>query len=134
MSRVSAALRREIRQRAEGRCEYCRHTDVLAAVRFEAEHIVPVKLRGEATIDNTAWACFQCNRFKGAAVAGYDHAGADVIRLFNPRRDEWSDHFSMEEGVIVPRTRIGGITAEVLRLNDSRRIDARRLLISRGLW
>ena len=134
MSRVSAALRREIRLRADGRCEYCRHPDALAGVRFEAEHIVPVKLQGEATFDNTAWACFQCNRFKGAAVAGYDHEGADVVRLFNPRRDEWDAHFSMDNGVIRPHTRIGRITTEVLRLNDPRRIDARRILMSRGHW
>mgnify|MGYP001213439564 CR=1 FL=1 len=134
MSRVTNALRREIRQRATGRCEYCRHPEAMSAVPFEAEHVIPVKLEGPTTAENTAWACFRCNRFKGGAVAGYDHREQDVVRLFNPRRDSWDDHFEMNDGVITPRTRIGETTIAVLRLNDEKRVEARRTLIKQGLW
>lgn len=134
MSRVPASIRREARQRAGGRCEYCRHPEGLAGVRFEAEHIIPAKLQGAAVTENVAWACFQCNRFKGASVAGYDREGGDVIRLFNPRRDAWDEHFTMADGAIWPVTSIARMTIEVLRLNDPRRVQARRILMAGGLW
>lgn len=134
MSRVPNALRREISLRANGRCEYCRHPEAMSAVPFEAEHVIPVKLEGPTTAENTARACFRRNRFKGGAVAGYDHREKDVVRLFDPRRDSWGDHFELNNGVIAPRTRIGETTVAVLRLNDEKRVEARRTLIKQGLW
>jgi hypothetical protein len=46
----------------------------------------------------------------------------------------WEDHFTLADGVIWPVTPIARMTVEVLRLNDSRRVAARKILIVKGLW
>jgi hypothetical protein len=38
-------------------------------------------------------------------------------RLFNPRTDDWQEHFTMEGFVIVGRTTVGRATVDALRMN-----------------
>jgi hypothetical protein len=63
-------------------------------------------------------------------VEARDPLTGQVVRLFNPRTDEWDDHFSWSaDGLdIVGRTPIGRATIATLKMND----DKQRYL--RALW
>jgi hypothetical protein len=56
--------------------------------------------------------------------------GAEIT-LFNPRRDNWADHFSWEQNglLIVGLTACGRATAAALNLNDSYHLSARAVWI-----
>jgi 5-methylcytosine-specific restriction endonuclease McrA len=53
-SRVSAALRRQVFERAQGLCEYCLIDQKHTAFGCELEHIVSEKHRGATTWENLA--------------------------------------------------------------------------------
>jgi putative hemolysin len=54
---MDAALRRLVRDRSGGRCEYCRLPEGESLVPFEIEHIIARKHRGRTVASNLAWAC-----------------------------------------------------------------------------
>jgi hypothetical protein len=60
---------------------------------YEPDHIIAVKHGGMSTLENLAWACFDCNRFKGSDIASLDTVSGDLIPLFNPRIHSWQEHF-----------------------------------------
>jgi hypothetical protein len=45
--------------------------------------------------------------------------------LFNPRLDNWDNHFSLEKGIIRGNTNIGFSTIKLLKLNSESRIEER---------
>ncbi|HEX4997229.1 MAG TPA: hypothetical protein VFY29_03330 [Terriglobia bacterium] len=50
-----------------------------------------------------------------------------IVRLFNPRKDNWQDHFELlSDFRIVGRTEIGRATTETLRMNRPLVIEIRR--------
>ena len=89
--RVSAALRRLIQARAHGRCEYCLIHEDDSHFRLQPDHVVAQKHRGPTHEDNLAWACYLCNLLKGSDIASVDIESGQVIRLFNPRSDQWEN-------------------------------------------
>ena len=53
--------------------------------------------------------------------------------LFNPRIQQWSDHFQLnEDGTITSLTAVGRTTTALLKLNDPIRIQVRVALIVAG--
>jgi 5-methylcytosine-specific restriction endonuclease McrA len=66
MSYISAALRKQVTDRAESKCEYCKFPQALSFFTFEMEHIISEKHDGETNLDNLALACPPCNRAKGS--------------------------------------------------------------------
>jgi hypothetical protein len=125
--RIAAALRRQVRERASGRCEYCSITEVEAFFPHEPDHIIAQKHGGQTVLHNLALACFDCNRFKGSDIASVDPVSGVLAPIFNPRMERWTDHFRFESGRIVPLTSIGRATERVLRLNLAHRIQIHRL-------
>src|ERR1051325_507151 len=93
--RISAALRREVRERARERCEYCLLAEVQAFFPHEPDHLIALKHGGETTSENLALACFDCNRFKGSDIASIDALTGGLVPLFNPRTQTWSEHFHL---------------------------------------
>jgi hypothetical protein len=62
-----------------------------------------------------------------------DPSTGALTRLFNPRTDRWSDHFSIsgDGSIIETLTAIGAVTAHVLQLNhDERQIERAALRVS----
>src|SRR5262245_15898989 len=57
-----------------------------------------------------------------------------VVRLFNPRRQSWTRHFSFDGAMIVGRTQCGRATVVVLALNAHERVDLRAELIADGVF
>ena len=112
-----------IRQRANGRCEYCHYPELLSSAPLSIDHIQPQSLGGGDDPDNLALACRRCNERRYNFTSGTDPATGKEVALFNPRQDQWSDHFmwSADGLEIIGVTPTGRATCERLDLNDKRR-------------
>jgi HNH endonuclease len=129
---MEAATRRLVRQRAQGRCEYCRLPQAAQPfVTFHVEHIIARQHGGSDDPMNLCLACERCNAFKGPNVAGLDPATGHVEPLFNPRTQSWPDHFELRGALIVGLSPVGRTTLEVLAMNEGRRAQLRADLIAR---
>ena len=120
---IPTAMRRAVIERANGCCEYCGKPQI-GFFAHEIDHIIAEKHRGATTLENLAFACFECNRFKGSDIASLDPLTDELTPLFNPRTQLWKTHFRYEQGVIVPLT-AGRVTVDLLHLNDASRIQER---------
>lgn len=128
MSRhIPNALRKLVAERADNRCEYCKIREEDAFFSFEIDHVISLKHGGETTSENLAYSCFACNNCKGSDVGTALLPDRTFVRLFDPRNDDWEEHFKLEDGVIIARTKIAQATVKVLKLNDVNRIVERRL-------
>jgi HNH endonuclease len=119
-----------VRQRAEGRCEYCRvHQRYYPDFAFHIEHIIARQHRGPDELENLAFACHLCNNKKGPNLSGIDPDTGELTRLFNPRTDVWSTHFRLEDdGFILGLTPIGRTAVYVLGMNVAARVQIRRVI------
>jgi hypothetical protein len=76
-----------------------------------------VKEGGETVAENLALACVSCSLRKAARIDALDPVTQAACRLFHPRRDSWSEHFSWQGVRLVGLTPIGRTTVEALRMN-----------------
>jgi hypothetical protein len=100
----------------------------------EPDHISATKHRGPTVSDNLAYACFDCNRAKGSAIASLDPATGILTPLYTPRIQVWSEHFRSNGPIIEPLTDVGRVTVLLLRLNDSFRVTGRASLMREGRY
>lgn len=134
-SRISAALRREVRARAAARCEYCLLAEEDAFFPHEPDHVVAEKHGGATEASNLALACFDCNRFKGSDIASLDPDTGALAPLFHPRAEEWASHFQASgDGQVLARTATGRVTVSLLRMNAPARVEVRRELAAIKRW
>jgi len=131
---MEAALLRQVWRRAGSCCEYCRIPQAYDEVSFEIDHIIARKHGGASVPGNLALACFFCNSFKGANLAGLDPRTGRVTPLFHPRRQKWARHFRWVGPVLFGRTPVGRVTVAVLNINDPFRVALREGLIAEGLF
>jgi hypothetical protein len=131
---MDAALERFVRQRAGGRCEYCRLPQPASRVPFEIDHIRSRKHHGPTIAGNLALSCVYCNAYKGPNLSGIDPATGRVTKLFHPRRHKWPYHFRYEGGMLIGRTAIGRTTIDVLRINLPNLMAIREALIEDGTF
>lgn len=131
---ISAALRRLVFERAQGRCEYCRLPQVAAGHKHEPDHIIPKQHDGETSADNLALACLRCNRHKGYNVGSFDPESGALVAFYNPRIHVWAEHFELDGPLIRPLTPHGRVTVKMLRLNDPARVEERQRLIAVKLY
>jgi 5-methylcytosine-specific restriction endonuclease McrA len=134
MTRIPKSVRDQVRQRARGRCEYCGIPDVFAPHTYHVDHIISQKHRGSDEIVNLAWACFRCNTNKGTDIAAYDSQAGTLEPLYNPRTQEWDNHFRLDGVTIVGITPIGRATLILLDMNHPAQVEARTELVEAGLW
>jgi hypothetical protein len=130
----AGSLRDHVRERAGRACEYGRLPEEFVSTPFQLDHIISEKHQGLTTAHNLAWCCLHCNSFKGPNIAGRDEATNHTVRLFNPRTDDWRDHFAWHGAVLLGRTPIGRATVAVLRINLSYRVALRESLIEEGVY
>ena len=133
-TRISAALRRAVRERARERCEYCLLAESQAFFPHEPDHLIALKHGGKTVSANLGLACFDCNRFKGSDIASLDPISGELVALFNPRKQTWSEHFRLNSGEIIPLTAVGRATEAMLRLNLFQRVEARQRWRAMGLY
>jgi hypothetical protein len=118
---VPVALRRLVRDRAQGRCEYCRVAESVTFALHEVDHIVAEKHGGETSAQNLALSCTLCNRRKGSDLSSLDPQTGDMVPLFHPRKHHWTDHFRFNGARIEPLTAIGRATVRLLGLDSAER-------------
>ncbi len=125
-----------IAERANHRCEYCKAPEIVFNFPFEVEHIIPISRQGENDAANLALACRSCNLRKGTRISGTMPDANTEVRFFNPRADQWSEHFqvSIESGKVTGMTSVGKVTVEYLEMNSSTQVAARQLWIRLGLF
>jgi 5-methylcytosine-specific restriction endonuclease McrA len=131
---MEAALEREVRQRAEDCCEYCRMPQEFDDTPFEIDHIIARKHRGPTVAGNLALTCFYCNSFKGSDIAGFDPRTNKLTPLFNPRRHKWTRHFRWRGAYLIGRTPVGRVTVDLLHINDPFRVELREALIEEDVF
>ncbi|HEX3151859.1 MAG TPA: HNH endonuclease signature motif containing protein [Gemmataceae bacterium] len=127
-----ATRRQLIWKRAHGRCEYCQLAQVHTNLPHEVDHIRAKKHRGPTNLQNTCLTCAYCNAAKGPCAAGFDPETDQLVPLFNPRLDNWTEHFVWNGPILEGRTAIGRATIAVLGINRAERIAHRRLLLEAG--
>ena len=127
---MDAATRDFVRRRAGNRCEYCLLPQAYSELTHHIGHIVSKQHGGRDDIDNLALACHRCNLRKGPNLTGVDPLSGQFVRLFNPRRERWAEHFLFRGVRIMGITPTGRATVQVLAMNDARRLELRSELLA----
>jgi hypothetical protein len=131
---IDARLRRRVRARAKGVCEYCLIHERDTFLGCQIDHIVAEKHGGVTASENLAFACTFCNRAKGTDLASIDATTGELVRLFNPRVDRWNEHFEIRADAIEPLGSIGSVTVRLLGFNTPERRLERQTLASIGRY
>jgi hypothetical protein len=131
---ISQQLRRGVRSRAGGRCEYCLMDEMLLVWGCEVDHILSRKHGGATESSNLALSCARCNRAKGTDIGSVHPESEGLVRLFNPRRDQWDEHFRLDGVRIVGLTLIGQVTVSLLQFNQDERLIERERLQKAGKY
>jgi HNH endonuclease len=131
---VPVKLQRQIRKQFCDRCAYCQTSEALMAITFEFEHITPQSIGGLTRLENLCLACPPCNRHKSNRQSAIDAETGEQIRFFHPQLDRWTDHFQWNDNFtqIIPRTSIGKITIDILRMNRPQLVNAREMWVDVG--
>lgn len=130
--RPSTDVRRQVIRRAGDRCEYCLMHQEDAVATHQIDHVIADKHGGPTTLENLALSCILCNLRKGSDLSSIDPDTSAITALFNPRTQEWSDHFKIEDIRIIGLTPEGRATAQLLQLNSYQRLAERRELKKAG--
>lgn len=117
-----------IYKRAQGRCEYCLLPESEALHKHQIDHIIPRQHGGSDDDDNLALSCTTCNCYKGPNLASLDPETGELTALFHPRKQQWQEHFSLDNGSIVGLTPEGRATIFIFRFNDEARVEQRKNL------
>lgn len=125
MSGISADVAELVAARAADRCEYCRMHQSLQGATFHIEHIVPQSAGGSDDPENLCLACPSCNLHKSNRRSAPDPETGREAALFDPRNQQWGEHFMWDGYRVVGRTPTGRATATALEMNHSRRLRVR---------
>ena len=136
---MNKSFKKQLRQllsiRAGGRCEYCRVLEYLSNFEYHIEHIIGLQHGGSSLTTNLAFACSWCNWKKGPNISTILIPGGSLIPLFNPRTQNWFDHFeAISSGWLLEKTAIGEATIKLLELNHPERIIERAEMMERGFY
>ena len=127
--KIPEYLRLTTAKRANYRCEYCHIPHIDSFYGFQVDHIISRKHDGETILSNLAFACPDCNRYKGTDLGTYLDNTLVLTRFFHPRLDNWNAHFETDNsGFITAQTTIGEATLKILQINHPDRIIERQLL------
>jgi HNH endonuclease len=128
---IAVAIQRAVIERAKGYCEYCLLPVAFSPNAFNFEHITPLIKNGLTDLLNLAYSCGGCNAHKKDKIQALDPLTRQLFPLFNPRLDNWKDHFewSEEDLYIIGKTPVGRATAHLLKVNRTGNVNLRKLLI-----
>lgn len=131
---IPADLRRRVSAQARHQCGYCLTQELVVGLPMEVDHLLPHSLGGATVEDNLWLACSLCNDHKGNRLLAIDPVSGKQVRLFNPRHQNWAEHFSWAEGAtrIDGITPVGRATVAALHLNRPSLVLARRLWVAAG--
>jgi hypothetical protein len=133
-SEISDELRQFVVTRAKHRCEYCLLHEDDAYSPHHVDHVIARKHGGLSSVENLAYACLRCNVWKGTDIGSIDLETGEFVSLFNPREQDWTQHFELRGFVIDPLTAHGRVTTRLLRFNIDKRVVERRALMLVGRY
>ena len=136
MSGISPKHSDTVRRAAKNRCGYCQLPQEITASLLDIEHILP-KARGGTDAEENLWlACRDCNCHKSTKVEAFDYITEQTLPLFNPRTQNWREHFRFSEDKtrIIGTTACGRATVIALRLNNEQAVNARGLWVVAGWY
>lgn len=125
---IPVALRRLVEERANQRCEYCQLPAGVSFFPHEVDHVIAEKHGGLTDADNLAFTCWRCNRYKGSDLGSFDPQTGAFSFLFNPRTQQWTEHFAFEGITLIGLTPEGRTTVKLLQLNNDERLAERQRL------
>lgn len=126
MSYIFAQLRRFVIERAGSRCEYCHLSQEGQEATFHIDHIVPQSAGGENIAANLALACVSCSLRKAARQSSLDSETGSEVPLYNPRSNDWNEHFKWRGEYVDGITPIGRATVAALCMNRLLAVAIRR--------
>ncbi len=131
---ISDRLRRQVIEEARHRCEYCKTSSRLTGTPLIIEHVFPKSLGGSDDRSNLAASCYRCNEFKGTKTDAIEPETKQIVPLFNPRTQSWTDHFVWSNGGthMIGMTPTSKATIIALRLNNNNLVEARAIWIEFG--
>lgn len=124
---IPTALRNLVYERAGGCCEYCLISEALSFAAHQIDHIIAEKHGGQTAEENLALSCAICNKYKGSDIASVDNETGEIVPLFNPRKDVWSEHFKIENGIFIGLTPNARASIRLLQINNLARIEERKI-------
>jgi hypothetical protein len=129
---ISVELRRRLRERFGDCCAYCRTAAHLSVVTFEYEHILPRSAGGQTEFENLCLSCPMCNRCKSDLSSVPDPLTQEVVGLFHPQQQRWTEHFSWNADAteIIGLTPVGRATVAALKMNRPQITRARRMWVA----
>lgn len=82
---------------------------------------------GQTSLENVCRACRPCNEFKGSATSAVDPLTGEPAPIFNPRTQEWREHFtwSADRARVEGLSAVGRATIVALRMNRPAIVAAR---------
>lgn len=101
------AMLARLRNVADNRCGYCLSPQYLVLGPLEIEHLIPSSLGGSDDELNLWLACRMRNNFKAAQISALDPQTNQIVKLYDPRRQDWGEHFDWSPD----GKRIHGLTA-----------------------
>ena len=133
-SQIPEEVRARIRVQAKNQCGYCRSLQKYVLGPLEIEHIIPKAAAGTDDEENLWLACRLCNNFKGIQTHAKDPLTNRKTKLFNPRRQKWSRHFTWSDdgAYIIGITAFGRASVVALQLNNPYAVMVRQAWISVG--
>jgi HNH endonuclease len=134
VSQISEAVRVRVRASAQDRCGYCQSLQKYVLGILEIEHIIPKAAGGSDEEENLWLACRLCNSYKGVQTQGQDPESDRNVKLFNPRLQKWTRHFTwINNGTHIEGiTACGRATVIAMQLNNSYAVPVRQAWISAG--
>ncbi len=107
MGKISEKLKAKIRRQAKNRCGYCLLPQSLNPNLLEIEHLLATANGGTDKEENLWLACRLCNGYKGMQVECVDPQTGETVLIFNPRTENWNEHFKWNNEKIVGKTACG---------------------------
>ncbi len=131
---ISVELREQVRQEDRLRCAYCQTSEHVSGIPLTIDHIQPISKSGLTCLENLCLACWSCNEFKASRTEAEDPLTGELVPLFHPRLQGWSDHFRWSpDGIRVEGlTQTGRATVIALRMNREGILSARRRWVMVG--
>jgi 5-methylcytosine-specific restriction endonuclease McrA len=122
-------MARKVRDRADDCCEYCCLPQAWQEATFHVDHIKPKSAGGKTALDNLALACVTCSLRKGSRIVARDSRTHKLVKLFNPRLENWNAHFQLTSSFrLRGLTARGRATIQALGMNRAAIVAIRREL------
>lgn len=132
---IPIELKRWVKKKANGCCEYCIALSDFSFHPFAIDHILPVSKGGKTRKNNLALTCQHCNNTKYNKHEALDPLTNSMVSLFHPRQQKWSAHFiwNSHHTVVIGISPTGRATVKALKINRIEAVNLRKALAAYGV-